>query len=156
MNGVAERRNRTLLDMVTSMMSSSKLPISLWKEALKTAVYILNRVPTKIGIDHIEETNSTNGEGTSIVNDSSLVRAVIQHDVDPITQVDDARHQEYMQADQPVIEVEPSQNVTEDVPDEQPQPTQEVELRRSTRERKPALPSDYVVYFTEIDYERYG
>ena len=46
-NGVAERRNRTLLDMVRSMLSNSKLPKSLWTEALKTAVYILNRVPTK-------------------------------------------------------------------------------------------------------------
>jgi transposase InsO family protein len=46
-NGVAERRNRTLLDMVRSMLSSSNLPKSLWAEALKTAVYILNRVPTK-------------------------------------------------------------------------------------------------------------
>lgn len=46
-NGVAERRNRTLMDMVRSMLYSSKLPKSLWTEALKTAVYILNRVPTK-------------------------------------------------------------------------------------------------------------
>ena len=42
-NGAVERRNRTLLDMVRSMLNSSKLP-----EALKTAVYILNRVPTKV------------------------------------------------------------------------------------------------------------
>ncbi|KAF7843965.1 Retrovirus-related Pol polyprotein from transposon TNT 1-94 [Senna tora] len=48
MNGVAERRNRTLLDMVRSMMSNSKLPIFLWREALKTVVYIQNRVPTKV------------------------------------------------------------------------------------------------------------
>ena len=47
MNGVAERRNRTLKDMVRSMISHSNLPISLWGEALKTAAYILNRVPTK-------------------------------------------------------------------------------------------------------------
>ncbi|XP_044496534.1 (E)-beta-farnesene synthase-like [Mangifera indica] len=46
-NGIAERRNRTLLDMVRSMFSSSKLPKSLWIEALKTTVYILNRVSTK-------------------------------------------------------------------------------------------------------------
>ena len=46
-NGVAERRNRTLLDMVRSMMSYSTLPINLWMEALKTAIYILNRVPSK-------------------------------------------------------------------------------------------------------------
>ena len=46
-NGVAERRNQTLLDMVRSMLSNSTLPKSLWAEALKTATYILNRVPTK-------------------------------------------------------------------------------------------------------------
>lgn len=46
-NGVAERRNRTLMDMVRSMLSYSTVPISLWSEALKTAMYILNRVPSK-------------------------------------------------------------------------------------------------------------
>ena len=46
-NGVAKRRNRTLLDMVRSMLSSSKLPKFLRNEALKTTVYILNQVPTK-------------------------------------------------------------------------------------------------------------
>ena len=46
-NGVAERRNRTLMDMVRSMLSNLKLPRSMWTEALKTAAYILNRVPTK-------------------------------------------------------------------------------------------------------------
>ncbi|CAH9069617.1 unnamed protein product [Cuscuta europaea] len=47
MNGVAERRNRTLKEMLRSMISHSILPESLWGEALKTATYILNRVPTK-------------------------------------------------------------------------------------------------------------
>lgn len=46
-NGVAERRNRTLKDMVRCMMSRTNLPESLWGEALHTAMYILNRVPTK-------------------------------------------------------------------------------------------------------------
>nr|KYP61936.1 Retrovirus-related Pol polyprotein from transposon TNT 1-94 [Cajanus cajan] len=41
-NGVAERRNRTLMDMVRSMRSNAKLPQFLWAEALKTAVYIVN------------------------------------------------------------------------------------------------------------------
>ena len=36
------------MDMVRSMHSNSKLPESLWTEALKTVVYILNRVPTKV------------------------------------------------------------------------------------------------------------
>ena len=46
-NGVAKRRNRTLMDMVRSMRSNTKLPQYLWTETLKTTVYILNRVPTK-------------------------------------------------------------------------------------------------------------
>ena len=46
-NGVAERRNRTLMDMIRTMMSYSTLPINLWMEALKTAIYIFNRVPSK-------------------------------------------------------------------------------------------------------------
>jgi hypothetical protein len=35
------------MDMVRSMMSYSNLPLSLWMEALKTAIHILNRVPSK-------------------------------------------------------------------------------------------------------------
>ena len=46
-NGIAERRNQTLLDMVHSMLNNSNLPKSLWAEVLKTIVYILNRIPTK-------------------------------------------------------------------------------------------------------------
>ena len=46
-NGVAERRNRTLMDMVRSMRSNTKLPRYLWTKTIKTAVYILNRVPTR-------------------------------------------------------------------------------------------------------------
>jgi len=46
-NGVAERRNRTLLEMVRCMLSHSSLPDFLWGDALRTAVYILNQVPSK-------------------------------------------------------------------------------------------------------------
>ncbi|GKE19249.1 zinc finger, CCHC-type containing protein [Tanacetum coccineum] len=46
-NGVLERRNRTLLDMVRSMMSQKTLPKSFWDYALETAARILNMVPTK-------------------------------------------------------------------------------------------------------------
>ena len=47
MNGVSERRNRILLDMVRSMMSFSKLLISIWGYALETAVHVLNVLPSK-------------------------------------------------------------------------------------------------------------
>ena len=46
-NGLAERRNRTLLDMVRSMLKEKKLPHNLWGEAVATACYVLNRCPTK-------------------------------------------------------------------------------------------------------------
>ena len=46
-NGVSERRNRTLLDMVRSMTCEAQLPPNLWGYALETAVFILNRVPSK-------------------------------------------------------------------------------------------------------------
>jgi hypothetical protein len=46
-NGVAERRNHTLMDMVRSILSYSILLISLWMEAIKIIVHILNRVPSK-------------------------------------------------------------------------------------------------------------
>ena len=46
-NGVSERHNRTLLDIVQSMMSLSDLPLSFWGYALETATLILNRAPSK-------------------------------------------------------------------------------------------------------------
>ena len=53
-NGVAERRNMTLLDMVRSMLSYSTLPISFWGYALNTAMYLLNSVPKSIPKTPIE------------------------------------------------------------------------------------------------------
>ena len=47
LNGVSERRNRTLMDMVRSMMSAADLPRTFWGYALETATYLLNRVPSK-------------------------------------------------------------------------------------------------------------
>ncbi|KAL0378366.1 UNVERIFIED_CONTAM: Retrovirus-related Pol polyprotein from transposon TNT 1-94 [Sesamum radiatum] len=47
LNGVAERRNRTLLDMVRSMMSFTELPPSFWGYALETAAKLLNIAPSK-------------------------------------------------------------------------------------------------------------
>ncbi|CAN0920234.1 Retrovirus-related Pol polyprotein from transposon TNT 1-94 [Linum grandiflorum] len=46
-NGVAERKNRTIVEMARSMMTAKKLPNQLWAEAVNTTIYILNRSPTK-------------------------------------------------------------------------------------------------------------
>ena len=46
-NGVSECHNRTLLDIVQSMMSLTNLPLSFWGYALETATFTLNRAPSK-------------------------------------------------------------------------------------------------------------
>ena len=46
-NGIAERRNRTLLDMARCLLLDSKLPTTFWAEAVATANYLRNRLPTK-------------------------------------------------------------------------------------------------------------
>ncbi|KAL0333060.1 UNVERIFIED_CONTAM: hypothetical protein Scaly_2207500 [Sesamum calycinum] len=48
LNGVAERRNQTLLDMIQSMMSFTQLPLSFWGYTLETAAKLLNIAPSKI------------------------------------------------------------------------------------------------------------
>nr|GFA14055.1 ribonuclease H-like domain-containing protein [Tanacetum cinerariifolium] len=40
-NGVAERKNRTLIEAIRTMLVDSKLPITFWKEAVNTACYVL-------------------------------------------------------------------------------------------------------------------
>ncbi|UYV77157.1 hypothetical protein LAZ67_14003462 [Cordylochernes scorpioides] len=52
-NGVAERMNRTLLDLVRSTISRSGLPKASWAELTHTAAYVRNRV-----------LNNHNGEST--------------------------------------------------------------------------------------------
>ena len=46
-NGAAERKNRTIMNMVRSMLKGKSLPKYLWGEAVSTAVFILNRSPSK-------------------------------------------------------------------------------------------------------------
>ncbi|CAL2251278.1 unnamed protein product [Prunus armeniaca] len=47
-NGVVERKNGTVVEMAKSMLHEKEIPYSLWAEAVHTAVYILNRCPTKV------------------------------------------------------------------------------------------------------------
>ncbi|GJT21944.1 putative ribonuclease H-like domain-containing protein [Tanacetum coccineum] len=43
-NGVAERKNRTLIEAARTMLADSKLPTMFWTEVVSTACYVLNRV----------------------------------------------------------------------------------------------------------------
>ncbi|GKG46389.1 putative ribonuclease H-like domain-containing protein, partial [Tanacetum coccineum] len=42
-NGVAERRNRILIEDARTMLADSKLPTTFWAEAVNTACYVQNR-----------------------------------------------------------------------------------------------------------------
>uniref|UniRef100_A0ACD6A031 Uncharacterized protein n=1 Tax=Avena sativa TaxID=4498 RepID=A0ACD6A031_AVESA len=46
-NGVVERRNRTVVEMARCLLKAMKVPGAFWGEAVKTAVYLLNRAPSR-------------------------------------------------------------------------------------------------------------
>jgi transposase InsO family protein len=46
-NGVAERRNRTLVEMARCMIIQSQLSSSFWAEAISTPNYLRNRCPSR-------------------------------------------------------------------------------------------------------------
>ncbi|RVW60687.1 Retrovirus-related Pol polyprotein from transposon TNT 1-94 [Vitis vinifera] len=205
-NGVAERRNRTLLDMVRSMLSSSKLPKFLWTEALKTAVYIFNRVPTKAvlktpfellkgwnrvcdicafgdarlntrivesrnakfleynlvsgsdqfrnivsDIDHTESQPSTSSDRLFIVQNTPQVQTGIERTIDEVQLVIEVPQ---------VVDNIPVDQVDQELPntsEQQVEPHTSSEdisatLRRSARTKRSAIPSNYVVYLQESDY----
>nr|GEZ34261.1 ribonuclease H-like domain-containing protein [Tanacetum cinerariifolium] len=43
-NGVAEKRNRTLIEAARTMLADAKLPITFWAKAVNTACYVQNKV----------------------------------------------------------------------------------------------------------------
>lgn len=46
-NGIAERKNRSLLEMTLSMLSEAGLPHRFCEKAINTAIHLQNRLPTK-------------------------------------------------------------------------------------------------------------
>jgi len=46
-NGITERKNRTILDMIRIMLKEKGLPNQFWAEAMVCSTYLLNRYPTK-------------------------------------------------------------------------------------------------------------
>ena len=43
---MAERKNRTMMNMVRSMLSNKRIPKSFWLEAVNWSIYVQNRCPT--------------------------------------------------------------------------------------------------------------
>ena len=46
-NGIAERKNRTLLEITRAIMLESHVPVYFWPEAIATSTYLTNRLPSK-------------------------------------------------------------------------------------------------------------
>lgn len=46
-NGVSERKNRTIMEMVRCLLYEKSLPKEYWAEAAHTSVFLLNRLLTK-------------------------------------------------------------------------------------------------------------
>jgi transposase InsO family protein len=47
-NGIAERKNRHLLEVARAIMFESNVPKFLWGDAVLTASYLINRMPTRV------------------------------------------------------------------------------------------------------------
>ncbi|KAK9121298.1 hypothetical protein Syun_018915 [Stephania yunnanensis] len=54
-NGVAERKNRTIMNMVRAILSEKEVPKSFWADAVQWANHVLNRSPTTIVKDMTPE-----------------------------------------------------------------------------------------------------
>ncbi|GJR85614.1 ribonuclease H-like domain-containing protein [Tanacetum coccineum] len=71
-NGVAERKNRTLIEAARTVLADSLLPIPFWAEAVNTVCYVLNRVlvtkpqnktPYELLIDSLGKFDGKSDEG---------------------------------------------------------------------------------------------
>ena len=47
-NGVAERKNRHLLETTMAIMFTNSMPSAYWGEAIITASYLINQLPSKV------------------------------------------------------------------------------------------------------------
>ncbi|GKA52940.1 ribonuclease H-like domain-containing protein [Tanacetum coccineum] len=66
-NGVAERRNRTLIEAVRTMLANSKLPTTFWAEAVNTTCYFMRPFGCPVTIlntiDHLGKFDGKADEG---------------------------------------------------------------------------------------------
>ena len=47
-NGVAERKNRTIMEVVKTMIYDQDLPMHLWAEAARMTIYVQNKTPHRV------------------------------------------------------------------------------------------------------------
>ncbi|GJX73900.1 ribonuclease H-like domain-containing protein [Tanacetum coccineum] len=79
-NGVAERKNRTLIEAARTMLADSKLPTTFYAEAVNTSCYVQNRIPfgcpvTILNtIDHLGKFDGKANEGTKACENAGKAR----------------------------------------------------------------------------------
>ncbi|RVX19556.1 hypothetical protein CK203_004941 [Vitis vinifera] len=139
------------------MINHSSLPESLWGEAIKTVVYILNQVPSKVAAKTPYELWT--GKKPSI---RYLERSTGFKFYDPSSKsffetgnakfIEDV---EYGGKNINTLELPPTHNeeLSPIHEEEQQQPQLEVSLRRSTRKKRTMIPNDYIVYLQEHEFD---
>ncbi|XP_060974040.1 uncharacterized protein LOC133039219 [Cannabis sativa] len=132
MNGVVERRNKTLKNMVRSMIAHSTLPESLWGEAQKTTAYILNtdvefRGRNKARDIAFDEELNSNSVATIIPDNVQASTPFIDQEMNLEPQQDNV--------DEAIVHEEQIQRPQEQEP-----------LMRAMREKRNAISDDYFVF----------
>ncbi|XP_022950919.1 uncharacterized protein LOC111453868 [Cucurbita moschata] len=91
-NGVVERKNRTILDMVRSMLKSKKMPKEFWAKAVQCAIYekeengkVISKLVKKVE-EGVEKENDLLMEIDALVNE--LVKE--EKDIEMLTQQRDS------------------------------------------------------------------
>ena len=64
-NGISERKNRTILNMVRTILSKGHIPRSFWPEAVIWSIHILNRSPTLV-VQNVTPEEAWNGRKPSV------------------------------------------------------------------------------------------
>nr|GEU40924.1 ribonuclease H-like domain-containing protein [Tanacetum cinerariifolium] len=113
-NGVAERKNMTLIEAAKTMLADSFLPITFWAEAVNTAYYVLNREELeKLKRQENEANDALRNEAThdstdANINSTNLLIVVSA----PISVVGPSRA---LNADEPSYPDDPSMPHLEDI-----------------------------------------
>lgn len=47
-NDIAERKHRHIVESGLTLLAQASLPLKFWLESFNTAVYLINRMPTKV------------------------------------------------------------------------------------------------------------
>ncbi|KAL4361061.1 hypothetical protein GQ457_04G024470 [Hibiscus cannabinus] len=141
-NGVAERRNRALMDMFYCPSHSTRIVES------RNANFLENDSVSGSDLSQnfiLVDQPSTSSEILVIIYNTPQAQTGVEQPINEVSQpaknttVDQVVHENLEITEQPVEQHDPQENVGST-------------LRRSSRERKSAISSDYVVYLLESDY----